>query len=230
MITKSVKDIGLVLNPTKCEIICFDDKSVNMKAFKDHIRVRPEDRTLLGAPILKGPAIDKALSIKIDDLTRSVSRLTQLQTHDDLTLLRNWFSMPKLHYILRTSPCNGNNLLEKCWLVFREGLTEIFDRLRWRTMVTSQSTGECRCLGDQDCSEAGTFSLFGLCRNNTVAPEPHPEPQAFQTLMHVMSFMDHLFRCTRTTEWSLAHTESLGSSSHQQSISWDFTSNFLGGW
>lgn len=32
------KDIGNVLNPTKCEIICFDEKSVNMKIFKDYIR------------------------------------------------------------------------------------------------------------------------------------------------------------------------------------------------
>ena len=57
-----------------------------MVVFKDYIRVRPEDMALLSAPILKGPAIDKALSIKVDDLTRTVSRLTQLQAHDDLTL------------------------------------------------------------------------------------------------------------------------------------------------
>ena len=61
MIKKSVRDIGLVLNPTKCEIICFDDKSANMKIFNDYIRLRPEDMTLLGALILKGPAIDKTL-------------------------------------------------------------------------------------------------------------------------------------------------------------------------
>ena len=104
MITKSAKDIGLVLNPTKCEIICFDDKLANMEVFIDYIRVRPEDMTLLGASILEGPAIDKALSIKVDDLTRAVSRLTQLQAHDGLTLLRNCFSMLKFYstsYVLR---------------------------------------------------------------------------------------------------------------------------------
>ena len=57
MITKSAKDIDLVLNPTKYEIIYFDDKSVNMEVFKDYIREKPEDMTLLGAPSLKGPAI-----------------------------------------------------------------------------------------------------------------------------------------------------------------------------
>ena len=49
-------------------MIYFDEKSVNMVIFKDYIRARPKNRTLLDAPILKGPAIDKALSIKIDDL------------------------------------------------------------------------------------------------------------------------------------------------------------------
>ena len=103
MITKSAKDIGLDLNPTKCESIFFEDKSVNMVVFKDYIRVRPEDMTLLGAPILKGPAIDKALSIKVSDLTRAVSKLTQPQAHDVLTLLKNCFSIPKLlsSYALR---------------------------------------------------------------------------------------------------------------------------------
>ena len=122
MIAKSAKDIGLVFNPTKCEIICFDDKSVDMEVFKDYTRVRSEDMTLLGAPILKGPAIDKTPSIKVDDLTRVVSRLTQLQAHDGLTLLRNCFSMPTLLDILRTSPCSGNHLLEKFDMVLREGL------------------------------------------------------------------------------------------------------------
>ena len=91
--------------------------------------------TLLGVPILKGPAIDKALSIKVDELTRAVSRLTQLQAHDGLTLLRNCFGMPKLHYILRTSPCSGNHLLEKFDMVLREGLTKILnidlDDIQW---------------------------------------------------------------------------------------------------
>ena len=73
-----------------------------MEVFKDYIRVRSEDMTLLGVLILKGPAIDKALSIKVDDLTRAVSRLTQRQAHDGLTLQKNCFIKLKLLYILRT--------------------------------------------------------------------------------------------------------------------------------
>ena len=40
IITKSAKYIGLVLNPTKFEIVCFGGKSTNMEIFKDYIRVR----------------------------------------------------------------------------------------------------------------------------------------------------------------------------------------------
>ena len=64
MIAKSVKNIDLVLNPTKCEMICFDEKLVNMEIFKDYIRVRSEDMTLLGAQNLKGSAIDQSASHK----------------------------------------------------------------------------------------------------------------------------------------------------------------------
>ena len=98
-----------------------------MDVFKDYIRVRPEDMTLLDAPILKGLAIDKALFIKIDDLTRAVSTLTQLQAHDGYTLLRNCFSMPKLLYILRTYRRSSNHLLAKFDMVLREGLTKILN-------------------------------------------------------------------------------------------------------
>ena len=49
-----------------------------MDIFKDYIRVRLEDMTLFGASILEKPDIDKTLAIKIDDLSRTVSRLTKL--------------------------------------------------------------------------------------------------------------------------------------------------------
>ena len=86
-----------------------------MKIFKD--------MTLLGPPI------------KIDELTRVVSRLTQLHVHGGLTLLRNSCSMPKFLYILRTSPCSGNHLCEKFDMSLREGLTKILnidlDDVQW---------------------------------------------------------------------------------------------------
>ena len=74
-----------------------------MKVFKEFIRIPDEEMTLLGAPLLQGPAVDKALTTKVDDLDRAVSRLKLLHAHDALVLLKNSLSMPRLLYILRTS-------------------------------------------------------------------------------------------------------------------------------
>jgi len=59
--------------------------------------------TLLGAPVFKGKAQDKAIQDKIDDLTRAVERLKQLQTQDALVILQNSLAIPTLLYLLRTS-------------------------------------------------------------------------------------------------------------------------------
>ena len=54
----------------KCEIITNDFTEISTLAtFNDFICVNKEDMTLLGAPVLKGKAQDKAIQDKIDDLT-----------------------------------------------------------------------------------------------------------------------------------------------------------------
>ena len=66
--------------------------------------------TLLGAPVLKGSAQDAAIKHKIDDLSRAIERLTLLQAHDALVILKNSLAIPKLLYLLRTSDCGDNEL------------------------------------------------------------------------------------------------------------------------
>ena len=44
----------------------------SMEFFNEFIRISKEEMTLLGAPILQGPALDKALKTKVDDLDRTV--------------------------------------------------------------------------------------------------------------------------------------------------------------
>ena len=82
---------------------------------------------LLGAPILERKAINTALQAKIKNLERSVKRLSLLQAHDALCLLKNALAMPKLQYILRTSPCAGNPLLSGFDDVLRRGLSKILN-------------------------------------------------------------------------------------------------------
>ena len=60
---------------------------------------------------LKGRAVDKVLWEKIADIEWSVERLSLMQAHDALCLQNKALAMPKLQYILRTSPCAGNPLL-----------------------------------------------------------------------------------------------------------------------
>ena len=52
--------------------------------------------TLLGASILEGKVVDKAVEAKIMDLERATECLSLLQAHDALCLLKNALAMPKL--------------------------------------------------------------------------------------------------------------------------------------
>ena len=82
---------------------------------------------LLGATILEGKAVNTALQTMIKDLERSVERLSLLQAHDALCLLKNALDMPELQYILRTSPCAGNPLLSAFDDDLRRGLYKILN-------------------------------------------------------------------------------------------------------
>ena len=85
--------------------------------------------TLLGAPVLKGKAQDKAIQDKIDDLTRAVERLKQLQTQDALVILQNSLAIPTLLYLLRTSQCSDNPLQRQFDYTLRTGLINILIRV-----------------------------------------------------------------------------------------------------
>jgi len=68
------------------------------------VKVTKDEMTLLGAPVVKGPAQDAALTHKIDQLKKASERLSMIHSHDTLVLLKNSCSMPKLLYLLRTAP------------------------------------------------------------------------------------------------------------------------------
>jgi len=127
-IMESSSETGLQLNVDKCKIITDNFTEVNTFAtFNDFIRVNKEDMTLLGAPVLKGKAQDKAIQDKIDDLTRAVERLIYLQAHNALVILKNSLAIPKLLYLLRTSQCSDNPLLRQFDDTLRTGLITILN-------------------------------------------------------------------------------------------------------
>ena len=95
--------------------------------FKDFKRVAAEYLTILGAPVLEGRAVDNVLKVKIATLERSIKRLSTLQSHDALCLLKNSIAIPKQLYILRTSPCTNNPLLQQFDMVLKNELETILN-------------------------------------------------------------------------------------------------------
>ena len=59
----------------------------NDDTLKNVQRVELEDLTLLGAPVLSGRTVDKAVKEKTVKMEMAMSRLPLLQSHDALTLL-----------------------------------------------------------------------------------------------------------------------------------------------
>jgi hypothetical protein len=83
--------------------------------------------TLLGAPIFP-EAIESILQPKLEKLILMANRLKEIDAHDALFLLRNCFSMPKLTYNLRTSPCFlKSEILNKYDSIIKESLQEILN-------------------------------------------------------------------------------------------------------
>ena len=73
--------------------------------------VSPSNVSLLGAPIFED-GIENALELKLSMLKKMCSRLNLLDRNDALFLLCNVFFLPKLLYLLRSSPCFRSHLLK----------------------------------------------------------------------------------------------------------------------
>ena len=58
-------------------------------------------------------ATDNCLRETYVELNKGISRLSMLQAHDAMIILKNSLSIPKLMYILRTADCCDNDLLTK---------------------------------------------------------------------------------------------------------------------
>ena len=107
-------DLGLVLNHSKSEVICVDNNTKHsILEVSPHLQyVHLSDACLLGAPIGGERSIIAVLTSKKKSLGLLGERLKLLHSHDALCLLRNAFSLPKILYVLRTSPCFlANSLL-----------------------------------------------------------------------------------------------------------------------
>ena len=100
-------EMGLQLNRGKSEVICEDP--ITREAIlcaAPGLRVVSRDHaTLLGSPIGSVEGIDEIICAKTKILQDMGDRFRHLHAHDAYCLLRHSFSIPKVLYTLRTSPC-----------------------------------------------------------------------------------------------------------------------------
>ena len=110
MVTK-LGELGLSVNSNKCEVTLLEHTEQEaavttemVQSFLPGVRIVPkEDCCLLGA-LLSVEGIPAALKKKTEDLDKLISRLEFVDPHEAFVLLKNCFSIPRLQYILRTSP------------------------------------------------------------------------------------------------------------------------------
>ena len=133
-ISAASDSLGLEINPGKCELYftnpdmesyhqvlsSFQSEAPGIKVLNN------ESLTLLGAPIM-AEAVEGVLKQKLEDLKLMVERLTLIDPHDALFLLRQCFAIPKLMYFIRSAPCFGHNTLEEYDHQLKIGLEEILN-------------------------------------------------------------------------------------------------------
>jgi len=78
---------------------------------------------MLRSPVMVGLAVDKALEQKNNKLRTAISRLSTLQAHNALVILR----IPKLMYTMRTASCHGNARLIEFDNALKDGLSSILN-------------------------------------------------------------------------------------------------------
>src|SRR6218665_3234064 len=118
--------LGLHLNPAtcKCEIILGSKAEIPLP-FSEYIDTQMDGLCLLGAPIIRGIALDATLEDHCRVLSRALKRLIKLPSQNALILLRSSFGATKLSYLVRFSPCLGHQSLEKYDELLRQGLQSI---------------------------------------------------------------------------------------------------------
>ena len=120
--------LGLFLNHAKTELICEEPAGdLLLQAAPDLCQVKPENATLLGAPIGQLKSINSAISSRLQALKTMGSRLPHFHRQDALLLLRQSFAIPKILYTLRTAPCCISPVLASFDQELRSILTSILN-------------------------------------------------------------------------------------------------------
>ena len=80
---------------------------------------------ILGAPIA-APGVRSEIKTKLDALKRMISRLNLIDPHQAFVLLKNSFAIPKMTYLLRSSPAYQQvDLLDDFDIIVRNSISSI---------------------------------------------------------------------------------------------------------
>ena len=103
-IVKEAESIGLVLNPTKSEIITNDENALlGLRAsLPGALSLVPGEASLLGSPLGDPTSLSSAISDKISSLRLLGECLQLFSSHYAFLLLRYSFAIPLLTFPLRT--------------------------------------------------------------------------------------------------------------------------------
>ena len=129
LVEKEAGALWLQLNRSKTELICDNAticQSMLLEAPGLHV-VSCSRAILLGSPIGSTECVDDIIQNMVEVLQLMGSRLGLLTSHDAFLLLRHSFTIPKVLYILRTSPCFVSDRLESFDDVLRIMLRNILN-------------------------------------------------------------------------------------------------------
>jgi len=107
-IESTAGSLGLSLNYSKCEIIGLPDLAQPLwQSSLPGIHEVPVSAASLLSSRLCEEGVQRVLDERMADLARFTYRLSFLSSHESLFLLRSCLSLPKLLYLMRSSPCFG---------------------------------------------------------------------------------------------------------------------------
>ena len=130
-IVRELNKIGLSINPSKCEVTCvnLENPEPTIDRFKQilpNLKITSiEESIILGSPIAP-QGVRSELSSKLNALKRMISRLDLIDPHQAFVLLKNSFAIPKLTYLLRSSPAfQETDLLNEIDSALRKSMSSI---------------------------------------------------------------------------------------------------------
>ena len=192
-----LNDIGLEINPSKSEIININSTTFHrdieaIEQLLPGVRVTaPKDLVILGSPI-DAAAIKEHINAQTNTFLLMIDRLSQIDPHPALYLLRNCFSLPRLLYLLRSSP--SYNLQDQLTVfdnVMKEGSERIcnvaFDNTGWKQATLPISLGGIGLTAASDIAFSAYASSMHASQSLTTGILSHfPESSVDQSLSQMI--------------------------------------------